>query len=900
MTSQLTILTHSRARLAKLWKADGTIASYDESKHYTATSRAVSDIYTLSAELSNLERDPHSAVIRGTYKGEAAAATIDPEHKPGLARKITALYDDAPLNWALIEVDNFTPVADPVRDPCAAIAEYIADCLPPCFHDITHHWQLSSSAGHPSNKGVLKVHLWFYLRHAATSAQLKQWTTSGRALALDTSVFNPVQFHYTSAPLAESGVAIPVLSRSGLTDGLFGDDVELPIAASSHHVMGVSSSNFSSTTLVTWDDDTSGLMALSPTLEWSIEFAREVMFDLNADSDRATWVNDLAALHHETRGCAEALEIAVEWSMTASNFGSRKDVEDRWASFGKYRGGTPMTGRWLLKRRADRHAHMKYDARGEWSVAIDAAADEFALREKLCPQIAKDTRLDSMGRESLAQALFESFKRLGTKYPIAQCRKLLVEPGVKAGGKKQVADWMTGWVYITDEDCFYRMDSEEYLTAQGFNARFNRELPRGENGELTKSASWVVLDDDLVPSVTRGLYLPWAGATFEQGGITCVNTYRPSTTPVAVDVLSADGRGAVEVIKRHLAFLAGGRPEVVNTMIDWMAHNVQKPGVKIRWAPLWKGVEGDGKTVMGELLASVMGRVNVRNVSPKVLGTDFTGWAEGSCVIVLEEIKLTGHNRYDILNALKPFITNGSVEIHSKGKDGRDSINTTNYIAFTNYSDALPLTDTDRRWWIVFTPFSNRGEMEKLVATVAPNLGVYFDKLHQVIQKHPAELRKWLLDHNISATFKPDGSAPDTYEKTMMVSTSRTDEEEAVRDVLDLCEGSTEPGAECGLTVGVTKRLFSSSCMSDALIGADCDLDLTTSLRNRLFSKCGFTKMPKRVKWMGVVHRVWSSTSSPLSPDQVREILDATLNSEQKATGKLDVITKGDEMADLF
>ena len=346
-----------------------------------------------------------------------------------------------------------------------------------------------------------------------------------------------------------------------------------------------------------------------------------------------------------------------------------------------------------------------------------------------------------------------------------------------------------------------------------------------------------MLNDDHVPTVTRGMYLPWAGPRFTEAGIDCVNTYRPSTTPTPVAQLSADGRGAIEIVKRHFDFLAGGRAEVVQTLIDWMAHNVQHPGVKIRWAPLWKGVEGDGKTVMGELMASVMGRVNVKNVSPKVLGTDFTGWAQGSALVVLEEIKLSGHNRYDILNALKPFITNSSIEVHRKGKDTTDSINTTNYIAFTNYADALPLTDTDRRWWIVFTPFATSSDMADAVAGVAASLGAYFDALHDAIQKNPAELRRWLLDHQISASFKPNGSAPMTDEKALMVSSAMRDDEATVREIL--AESAS------GNVQGVTPKMFSSQSMSEALMMADTEFALATTSRNALFSKCGFTKVQR-------------------------------------------------------
>ncbi len=342
----------------------------------------------------------------------------------------------------------------------------------------------------------------------------------------------------------------------------------------------------------------------------------------------------------------------------------------------------------------------------------------------------------------------------------------------------------------------------------------------------------------------------------------------------AIRVHSPELQQLKDCVADVVQVLAGGRAEVIATMIDWLAHNVQHPGVKIRWAPLLKGVEGDGKTVLGSLLASVMGRVNVSNVSPKVLGTDFTGWAEGSAVVVLEEIKLTGHNRYDILNALKPFITNDAIEVHPKGSPSRDAINTTNYIAFTNYADALPLTDTDRRWWIIFSPFATSAEMTAAVADVAESLGAYFDRLHAAINQHPAELRKWLLDHPISANFKPNGSAPMTAEKTLMIGMSASDEEDSVRDVLAHCEGMR----------GVTKELFASRCMGEALMSADVDMSLNTTSRNRLFSKVGFTKLPKKVKWKGDSHTIWVKGHRDMEPEKVRQILDETLSESEKSS----------------
>jgi hypothetical protein len=619
------------------------------------------------------------------------------------------------------------------------------------------------------------------------------------------------------------------------------------------------------------DDD---LLSLHETLGWSTEFATGMLGDCDPGVSRDTWLKVLMALHHEFDGSADALELAVEWSSGAmwaggqpDNYGGRNGVESVWRSFGRS-GGSAITGKWLLVWHKEQLGKRGYEARDEWAKTLREASDEFTIREKHCPAIAKDVRLDDMAREAIAQMLFEAFKRTGTKFPIAQCRKLVAPKATeKPREKSRLPEWLEGWVYVTDDDKFYRMDSDEWLTMSGFNAKFNRELPVDEEGSLAVSAAWVALTHHGIPTVTRGVYLPWADRLFEMDGIQCVNTYRPSSVPVAVDALTVAGRGAVGTVLRHLRLLCGNREDVVQTFIDWLAHNVQKPGVKIRWAPLVKGIEGDGKTVIGSLLAAVMGRVNVHNVSPKVLGTDFTGWAEGSSVVVLEEIKLTGHNRYDILNALKPFITNDSTEVHRKGQDGYDSINTTNYIAFTNYADALPLTDTDRRWWILFTPFIDAAAMARAIGQgdTRSVLGSYFDQLHNAIHQHRAELRRWLLDHHIGESFKPNGSAPLTEEKQLMISMSMSDEEQSVREILTT-------GA-----VGVTSEVFLSTYLRNALSEMGVGSDINTSAWSRLLSKIGYTRQPKKFKWKGRAENVWVRGHRNLEPEQIRQVLLGTL-----------------------
>lgn len=614
------------------------------------------------------------------------------------------------------------------------------------------------------------------------------------------------------------------------------------------------------------------LLSESPTQGWTLGQARAYLEDCDPSTARENWLKVLMALHHEFDGSDDALDLADEWSSKGDSYGGRADVEQRWNSFKGATGRSPITASWLLFWRAEQLKREKYTAEEEHVTTIKGATDAFFLREKLCQEIRGDLRLDSLAREQIAQALVSQFKHLGKKFPIADVRKLIA-PSVDVKEVGDRPDWLKDWVYVTNVDKFFRMDSAEWCSQQGFNAKYDRYQPVGDNGMPVKPASAAALQDYRIEVVTQGSYIPWAGPLHEEGGVSSVNTYRPSSVPQAVPELDAEGTLAVETVLRHLSFIVNGREEVLQWLTDWIAWNIQNPGVKVRWAPLIKGIQGDGKTLVGSLLMATMGRVNVNNVSSTVLSTDFTSWGVGSAVALLEEIKLSGHNRYDIYNRLKPFITNDTIEIHGKNKNAEGNVtNVTNYIAFTNFNDALPLDDVDRRYAVIFSPFASIAQFAEVVREacsvsggVDEVMGAYFNSLHEAIYSHGGDLRRYFLDHKISHQFRPNGHAPMTEEKLVMIGMAASDEERAIREAL-------VSGAE-----GLTPDLFSSSCLTDLIQDIDSELTLNTSQVPKVLQRIGFSRMPVKVKWRGKAHVIWGKRIADLKPDTVRRILDSTV-----------------------
>lgn len=603
-----------------------------------------------------------------------------------------------------------------------------------------------------------------------------------------------------------------------------------------------------------------GLMALQPTLDISLADVAETLQKISPDLPYEEWAKVGMGVHQQTGGTDEGFDIWHRWSQQGAKYSSEKDCRSHWDSYGKYTSGKQLTFAFVAKLAREAEAQAKYAALEQIKAKISACADAPTLRERICADIARDTRIAEMEREDLAHALKARFKALGSVYGVNACKKLIapLHGGRLSRVDSEIPPWLSGFVYVTDHDKFYRYDSEEWLTHTAFNAKFNRHMPRGESARPIMPAAQCALEDHCIATVTRGMYLPWAGdltdGTFEMNGVRMVNTYRPSSVPQAADVISDNGQRAINHFVAHIHLLCGGRGEVARHVLQWLAFCVQKPGVKIRHAVLMRGIEGDGKSVIGSAMAMIMGQPNVKQISPKVLGTDFSDWAQGACLAVMEELKLTGHNRYDILNALKPMITNDIIPVHPKGKAEVNVQNTMNYLAFTNHMDALPLTDIDRRWFVVFTPWSDSSDLR----AATQNLGYaepkhYFNELHTGIAEHAAHLRRYFLDTDLEG-FDPHAPAPITEEKQAMVGVSGSPEEQLVREVL-------AAGGE-----GIGRNIVSATLLVEHAYLLDPSVSLATSRTNQVLSRMNWQKLSSRPRWKGRLHTVWFRGRQPVNP----------------------------------
>ncbi len=343
--------------------------------------------------------------------------------------------------------------------------------------------------------------------------------------------------------------------------------------------------------------------------------------------------------------------------------------------------------------------------------------------------------------------------------------------------------YLLEWVYLKLDGDFFNVRTGEQISKASFDTAMAVHTPTIEFLHEDKArkypASKTLLEFLGGLSVYATMYRPDIPAhIFEYNDKTWLNSYRRGSVPDA-DPNWRD-HDAWRIVRDHIYDIF---PDGAEIIIKWLAYNVQYPGVKILWAPVLVGVEGDGKTTIAKkVLRAAMGP-HVEDAAMEELFSEFSAWAEGVCVRVLEEIRIDGERRTAVMDKLKPKITNPTVRIVPKGKNGREVVNVTNYIACTNHMDALAITLGDRRYGVWKTRFDDRQTM--LAERSEDEWATYWARLHRAIDEHPGVIRGWLLSVDL-ADFDRTSAPPINASKLQMVKAAKSSVAADIQEAIDL------------------------------------------------------------------------------------------------------------------
>ena len=509
------------------------------------------------------------------------------------------------------------------------------------------------------------------------------------------------------------------------------------------------------------------------------ELQHRLMMVPGAD-DYDVWLQVGMALWHQYGGEDIGREMWHEWSESADNYGA-EELDRKWKGFDiSDKKRAPVTARLILQLAKDaaetKSIETATDLRDRFATARDRAEWNEAAK------LARKAEIDHLSRAGLAEIARDRLQQLtGAKVPLPEVKKSLAYEI----NSKEIPRWCRDWVYDVSDDKFFNTINKYTVTAQGFNAMNDRhsmtkkDVLEGKTSPMATAAQ-LALNVYKIPAVNGRIYAPGRDSVFMYNEAPMANTYPENQVPAKPKNIRPVDKINIKRVKRHIGHLLAD-PIERRIFLDWIAYVVQNPGKRANYAPLIQGVQGDGKSFFAFLLAAVMGYPNVRMGNAHILEGSFTGWAEGQCVMSIEEIRLIGHNRYDIQNRIKPFITNDMIEIHPKGRNPYNVENTTNYILFTNYRDAIPLSANERRFLVLFSQWQAADELRKF-KEAEPD---YYVELYGALDESAAALRQWLLHHDLHEDFNPKGDAPQTRAFHHMVKASQPGEIRLLRELID-------------------------------------------------------------------------------------------------------------------
>lgn len=190
------------------WQKTG----YSNAYTFTSTAYEVVDINELHELLMMLEGVPTACIIRGECISDREIVYRLKDDDISTGRKACFRENPNGVNWLCADFDG-VPAPDGLSTSDERL-EYLVSLLPDWFHNVSYHFQWSSSAG-LNGWDTLNAHIWFMLTDNWTDsflcerARLENWEC-------DDAVFRTIQPNYTAAPIFE-GVADPLEGvRSGL------------------------------------------------------------------------------------------------------------------------------------------------------------------------------------------------------------------------------------------------------------------------------------------------------------------------------------------------------------------------------------------------------------------------------------------------------------------------------------------------------------------------------------------------------------------------------------------------------------------------------------------------------------------------------------------------------------
>lgn len=263
---------------------------------------------------------------------------------------------------------------------------------------------------------------------------------------------------------------------------------------------------------------------------------------------------------------------------------------------------------------------------------------------------------------------------------------------------------------------------------------------------------------------------PGEGPFFTEKGLRHLNIWNPPAWPEIAD--PSDAQPFLE----HLAYLIPDAKQRED-LLDWLAHAAQKPEVRPHFHFLFVAAqEGTGRSWLADVLANLWGEAHAGSVDlHRLLDDAFNSVLSGKILMSVHEVKAPADERYSHRDRLKSLLTDTTITINEKHEPRWAERFCARFMMFTNRDDALPLSETDRRVYVVR-------------CADQPKDAAYYSELYRRKDDPKFLGAVWyLLRHRNIRDFNPGQRAPLNEMKAQMIAAGRTEEQQTAVEFAKAC-----------------------------------------------------------------------------------------------------------------
>lgn len=435
------------------------------------------------------------------------------------------------------------------------------------------------------------------------------------------------------------------------------------------------------------------------------------------------WIDVGMRLHDETRGGNSGFDMWDQWSRGGSKYKGPEDLMPHWLSFGQNTMGPVKTLAPIIR-----------------EIPADPSEfDEIILQPDAPPE---------------------------PEPPEVTEKK-------KQTRKEAIAKLEGSLIYVAAVEKFFDLRRHEIImTESGMQNMFQPWMPSDGRGGKLDPVKLLKLSQTKRIAQRFGFH-PGEPVLFTEDGELTANAYQNKfPDPELLPDISEEDRDRI-----HWMFDRIADPVYRKWLMQFFAHVVQRPGVRIFSAPLiWSKTTGNGKSMLLEVVPKLLvGKRYSKSATATLLGHAHNDYMQNTWHLCLPEFKAaTMTERGSVVEMLKDWITADSITVHPKGLKAYTMVARFFITATSNHPDAIRIENDERRWAI----------HQLLAAQMTRAERDYIFEQFLSTPRAAGVLRRFFLEFPLDG-FDPQAPAPMTADRQEMIENSLGPEADAIQTAIE-------------------------------------------------------------------------------------------------------------------